>query len=196
MSSDLHTPRDGGAQKWASIVVGAAVIGLAGWLTITSDGTRVRSAVDATASASAAPPSSAAADAAAPPALPIAELDAGLFLPTLSFGDAGLALPSSAPRSVKLGVVLVQFAGVEGAPTSARSRADALALAERLSAQARTDFHRAVSSGDPGSSDDVGRMPRGVLDLRTEVAVFGLASGDVSDVLETPKGFWIVKRID
>ena len=29
-----------------------------------------------------------------------------------------------------------------------------------------------------------------------EAAVFALSAGEISDVLETPKGFWIVKRIE
>jgi parvulin-like peptidyl-prolyl isomerase len=53
-----------------------------------------------------------------------------------------------------------------------------------------------VLSADPGSAEDVGRIPRGVLDPRTEMAVFSLPPGTVSDVLETPRGYWIVKRID
>jgi hypothetical protein len=194
VSSHLHASRDG-AGRWISILVGAAVIGLAAWLALDSDGTHPppRSAVDAgpLPSASAAP-----IDAGAPATAADGEGDAGLLLPTLSLGDAGLVLPSSAPRSVKLGVVLVTFAGAEGAPATARSKKDALALAERLGSEARADFHKAVGSGDPGSADDVGRIPRGVLDGRTEVAVFGLGSGEVSDVLETARGFWIVKRID
>jgi parvulin-like peptidyl-prolyl isomerase len=105
-------------------------------------------------------------------------------------------MPSSAPRSVKLGVVLVTYAGAEGAPNHARPKKDAIAIAERLVPDAKADFHKAVTNGDPGSSDDIGRLPRGVLDPRTEVAVFALNAGEVSDVLETPRGYWIVKRIE
>jgi hypothetical protein len=136
-------------------------------------------------------------DAAAPVAslAPTEDGDAGLFLPAFSLGDAAV-MPSTAPRHVKIGVVLVSFAGAEGAPPSARSKKEALAIADRLGSDAKTDFHRAVSGGDPGSADDIGRLPRGVLDPRTEISVFALAPGEVSDVLETPRGYWIVKRID
>jgi hypothetical protein len=103
-------------------------------------------------------------------------------------------MPSSAPRHVKIGVVLVTFAGAEGAPPGARNKREALTMAERLVSEARADFHHAVSAGDPGSANDIGRLPRGVLDPHTEVAVFALASGEVSEVLETPRGYWIVKR--
>ena len=44
-----------------------------------------------------------------------------------------------------------------------------------------------MKEGDNGSAEDIGRMPRGVLDARTEVAVFSLSAGDVSEVLETPR---------
>lgn len=179
----------------ASILVGAAVIVVVGWMTYDAESSRPRArpvvATDAAAETAAAPTD-------AGSAAPAAEddLDAGLFLPSLSLGDASLILPSGAPRSVKLGVVLVSFAGAEGASPSARSKSEALAIAERLGDEARSDFHHAVTSGDPGSADDIGRLPRGVLDPGTEVAVFGLAPGDVSGVLETPRGFWIVKRIE
>lgn len=196
MSSDLHDrSRRGDGVRVASILVGAAVIVVVGWMTYDAESSRPRArpvvATDAAAETAAAPTD-------AGSAAPAAEddLDAGLFLPSLSLGDASLILPSGAPRSVKLGVVLVSFAGAEGASPSARSKSEALAIAERLGDEARSDFHHAVTSGDPGSADDIGRLPRGVLDPGTEVAVFGLAPGDVSGVLETPRGFWIVKRIE
>ncbi|MBX3215277.1 MAG: peptidylprolyl isomerase [Labilithrix sp.] len=197
MSSAPHDrARRGDAQRWASIVVGAAVIGLVGWMTYEAESSRPRApravaTADAatTAAASAAPPED---DAGAPSS---DDLDAGLFLPSLSLGDAAV-LPSSAPRNVRIGVVLVTFAGAEGAAANARSKKDAMVLAERLGADARSDFHQAVTAGDPGSSDNIGHMPRGVLDARTELSVFALAPGEVSEVLETARGFWVVKRLE
>lgn len=189
--------RGDGPQRWASILVGAAIIAIVGYLTMEAQNNRpikkdAVSASEATTTDAGAPPAESA-DAASPE--PDVDVDAGLFLPTLSLGDAGV-MPSGAPRSVKIGVVLVSFAGAEGAPPTARSKNEAQAIAERLGADARSDFHRAVTGGDPGSADDIGRLPRGVLDPRTEIAVFGLTPGEVSDVLETPRGYWIVKRID
>ncbi|MBX3264533.1 MAG: peptidylprolyl isomerase [Labilithrix sp.] len=198
MSSAPHDrARQGDAQRWASIVVGAAVIGVVGWMTYEAESARPRAArpaVEADAS------TAVAAATAAPPeedagATSSDDLDAGLFLPSLSLGDAAV-LPSSAPRNVKIGVVLVTFAGAEGAAANARSKKDALALAERLGADARNDFHQAVTAGDPGSSDNIGQMPRGVLDARTELSVFALAPGEVSEVLETTRGYWVVKRLE
>lgn len=193
-----HDRRDG-AQRWASILVGAAIVAVVAWMTLEAPNAhpikKETTGSAASASASAAPSATAPAEAdAGAPAVDL-DVDGGLFLPTLSLGDAGV-MPSGAPRSVKIGVVLVSFAGAEGAAPNARSKKDAQAIAERLGADARADFHRAVTAGDPGSADDIGRLPRGVLDPRTEIAVFGLAPGDVSEVLETPRGYWIVKRID
>ncbi|MBX3207874.1 MAG: peptidylprolyl isomerase [Labilithrix sp.] len=196
MSSAPHDrARRGDGQRWASILVGAAIILVVGWMTYDAESARpraIRPAADVDAGTVAVAPSSPVDDAGAPSS---EDLDAGLYLPSLSLGDASV-MPSSAPRSVKIGVVLVSFAGAEGAAPNARSKKDALAVAERLGADARGDFHRAVSAGDPGSADDIGRLPRGVLDPRTEVSVFALSPGEVSDVLETPRGYWIVKRLD
>lgn len=189
-----RSPGDAG-QRWASIAVGAAVVFVVGWMTYEAMTTPpARRTPDAGAAASA----TAATTAPEPEELDAGaadDFDGGPFLQPLSLGDAG-ALPANAPRSVKLGVVLVTFQGAEGAPPNARSKREAYALAERLGQEARTDFHRAVMGGDPGSADDIGRLPRGVLDPRTELVVFALASGEVSEVLETPRGFWIVKRLE
>jgi parvulin-like peptidyl-prolyl isomerase len=92
--------------------------------------------------------------------------------------------------------VLVTYVGAEGASSNARTKAEALVVAQRLHDDAKTDFKKAVKEGDAGSLDDIGRIPRGVLDPRSEVAVFSLAASEISEILETPKGFWIVKRLD
>jgi hypothetical protein len=192
-------------QRWATILVGAAVIGLVGWITL-EQVERLptpRRASDAGAEAAASDASSALVatgapdvDAAPPPA--IDAVDAGLSslsLDALSLTDAG-PLPSSAPRAVKIGVVLVQWQGAEGAATSTRPKAEALARANELAQQAKGDFRRAVTQGDPGSAEDIGRIPRGTLESRTEMVLFSMSPGDVSDVIETPRGYWVVKRIE
>jgi hypothetical protein len=115
-------------------------------------------------------------------------------------GDGGsLTLGAGAPRGVRFGVILVGYDGVEtlnGERAPKRSKADAKTLADRLDEDARTDFHGAVERGDSGSSDDVGRVPRGVLDPTTEYALFSLPVGGVSAVVDTPRGFWIAKRLE
>lgn len=111
-------------------------------------------------------------------------------------GDGGTVDLGDAPKSVRFGVVLVQFAGAEGAKRGTRSRAEALTLAEELAELAKSDFAAAVKKGDPGSDEEVGRMFRGILEPKPEVVLFSLAEGEVSAPVETPRGYWIVKRID
>lgn len=190
-------------QRWAWIIVSGAVIALVAYLTIEQAGAgakikRVAEAkADGAAAASATPLASgnvAASGSGAPtPNLEVPEAGVSLFDTLMA--DAG-SLPTGAPRSVRLGVVLVQFAGAEGASSSARGKADALKHATTLLEEARTDFKAAVKAGDSGSAEDIGRIPRGVLERTTEVAVFSLGPGDVSEPIETPRGYWIVKRIE
>lgn len=196
MTARDHAP----LQRWSSILVGAAVLGLVGLMTLEQLDAPRRPA------AAAAKDEGPAADAASPePAAAASDHDggapaegdgedAGLSALSLDLGDA--ALPTGAPRAIKVGVVLVQWQGAEGATTSTRSKADALARATDLAREAKADFRRAVTQGDPGSAEDIGRIPRGTLDPRTEMAVFSMSAGDVSEPIETPRGYWIVRRID
>jgi hypothetical protein len=114
---------------------------------------------------------------------------------------ADVALPadaalSDAPKSVRFGVVLIQYAGAQGAPRKARSKASALGLAMEVSKLGREDFAAAVAKGDPGSSVNAGRMYRGILEPAAEYAMFKLGKGDVSEPVDTPRGFWVVKRLE
>jgi len=124
-------------------------------------------------------------------------MDGGL-LPLLPAAGAnpGADLPSGSPKMVRFGVILVQYRGAQGAPASSRSKDQALELARSLAQAARTDFKAQVAKGDPGSMDDAGRIPRGVLEPPAEYALFTLSPGAVSDPVDTPRGFWIVKRIE
>ena len=122
-----------------------------------------------------------------------AEIGPGWRLPD---GKMPPPLPDGTPKHVKLGVVLITFAGVQGAPPGARSKRDALEAAQKLAGDARTDFHAAVIRGDSGSADDIGHIPRGVLELGTEFVAFTMPVGTVSEPLETPRGYWIIKRLD
>jgi hypothetical protein len=185
-----------GVQRWLSILLGAAVVVVMGWIALNQSERRPHAEPDAAVAHAAAPDASAPSPAATVAAKDVG-LDAGLSLGGF-FLDASVTgtLPTGAPRTVKLGVVLVQYAGAEGASVSARNKKEALAHAEKLAADAKTDWKGAVKSGDSGSSEDIGRIPRGVLDPTTEVAVFSLAPGEVSGVLDTPRGYWIVKRAE
>ncbi len=120
-------------------------------------------------------------------------------------GGAGYTMPDGTfppplgpgmPRLVRFGVVLVTYAGAEDAPRGARSKRDALDMAQKLAAQAKSDFHAAVRRGDDGSGDDVGSMRRGVLEPAPEYVLFSLPASGVSDPIDTPRGYWIVKRIE
>lgn len=106
------------------------------------------------------------------------------------------ALNEHAPHEVTFGVIMITYAGAEAAPKNARSKPEALELAKKLAADAKTDFKGAVQRGDNGSSDNLGTMQRGVLEPAPEYALFSLPVGGVSDVVDTPRGFWIVRRID
>ena len=189
--------------RWLSRAVALVFIGLAAYLTYRSMPARTPIVVREDGGAEAAVQTT---------ALAMGPIDGGaseggLLLADLNdlvlASDAGLApdgaplgLGVNAPRQIHLGVVLVTYQGAQGAPPHARAKAEARALAERLATDAKTDFHGAVQRGDSGSSDDVGRIPRGVLEPAAEVTIFSLAPGAVSDVVETPRGFWIAKRID
>jgi hypothetical protein len=126
---------------------------------------------------------------------PPVEVPAGGF--HLADGTPVPPLGKGGPRHVRFGVVLVGYEGAEGAPDKgARHRSDALSLATRLADEARQDFHGTVQRGDTGSADDVGEVERGVLEPTSEAVLFALPVGGVSGVLDTPRGFWIVKRLE
>jgi hypothetical protein len=184
-------------QRWASALVGAGAIALAGWVALGTVERRVPRSVphDAGATSSSATPAAVPpADASSPPEIAIAD-DSGVGASS-DGGTSVATLPPGAPRSVRIGVVLVQFVGAEGAPGSARAKPDALKFASTLVDQAKIDWKGAVKAGDSGSSEDIGRIPRGVLERSTELVVFGLEKDGVSDPLETPRGYWVVRRVE
>lgn len=117
-------------------------------------------------------------------------------------GEAPLAAGGSppelgnAPKKVELGIVLVQYAGAEDAKPDARSKSAALALAKEIAATAAEDFAAAVKKGDPGSTAKAGTFQRGVLEPEIEAKVFTLDVGAVGEPVDTPKGYWVVKRLE
>lgn len=117
--------------------------------------------------------------------------------PELDDGDGG-GPPTldDAPKSVKFGVILVTYKGAQGASREARSKNDALALAQQLAGEARDDFEAAVKKGDDGSTTNAGRMFRGILEPSLEYALFKLDEGAVSEPVDSPRGYWIAKRLD
>jgi hypothetical protein len=110
------------------------------------------------------------------------------------------SLPASVPRQVRFGVVLVSYTraqpSVTGGRPSGRSRDEAKALADRLLTTAVQDFHAAVQQGDPGSADDLGRVKLGILEPAPEYVLFSLPVAGVGGPVDTPRGYWIVKRLE
>jgi len=112
-------------------------------------------------------------------------------------GEEPPPLGPDAPKSVVFGVILVTYKGAQGAPPTARSKDEALALAKTIAAEAAQDFKAALQKGDKGLSiENAGRIPRGVLEPAPEYVLFSLAKGGVSEPVDTPRGFWIVQRIE
>ncbi|MFT3766386.1 MAG: peptidylprolyl isomerase [Minicystis sp.] len=130
---------------------------------------------------------------AAPPDGQFPTTDAGA---TLIDGTAPPGLAGDAPKTVVFGVILVQYKGAQGAPASARSREAALDLAKQLAVEAKKDFKATVQKGDKGSMDNAGRIPRGMLEPAPEYVLFSLPKDGVSDPVDTPRGYWIVHRIE
>lgn len=110
-------------------------------------------------------------------------------------GSGTPALGPRAPKSVTFGVVFVAYAGAQAAPRNARSKVEAEALANELLALARKDFGKAVRKGDPGSTEDAGKIYREILEPPLEKALFSLKPGAVGGPYDTPRGYWIVRRI-
>jgi PPIC-type PPIASE domain len=144
-------------------------------------------------------------DDAAPPLLlsdligPDTRVDGGAGV-TLPDGTPVPALPVSVPRQIRFGVVLVSYAGAQpsagGGRPAARSKGEAKALADKLVGAAQQDFHAAVQQGDTGSADDIGQVKVGILEPAPEYVLFTLPVNGVSGPVDTPRGYWIVKRLE
>ena len=198
-----HATRPQTMNRWATVVVGAALVALIGMLVWKSgrgpsDSTAAGASSAEHGARTGSPP-----DAAATSELPLRlklDADGGLAIAgervEATSDDSGLGLPSGSPKTVRFGVILVQYRGAEFAPANARPKPEAIVLARTLADAANTDFKAQVQRGDPGSMDDAGRIPRGVLEPAVEYALFKLARGSVSEPIDTPRGFWIVRRIE
>lgn len=109
-------------------------------------------------------------------------------------------LPMTAPRQLRFGVVLVSYVGAQpganGERPSTRTRAEARELATKLATTAQRDFRAAVQQGDAGSADDIGTVKVGVLEPAPEYVLFTLPVDGVGGPVDTPRGYWIVKRLE
>jgi hypothetical protein len=116
---------------------------------------------------------------------------------TLPDGRPVPPLPSAAPKSAGFGVILFSYQGAQGAPKDAPARTEALKRAQSVLPEALARFDDAVNKGDRGSTKDAGHVPRGILEPAVEYALFSLQKGAVADTpIDTPRGFWIVRRTD
>ncbi len=106
-------------------------------------------------------------------------------------------VPASAPQQVTFGVVVFAYQGAQFASAGTRSKEQAKQKALAAIDEAKRDFHAAVARGDHGSTANAGRIPRGMLEPAAEFTLFSLGKGEVSAApVDTPRGFWIVRRID
>jgi hypothetical protein len=116
-----------------------------------------------------------------------------------TFPDGGRVpeLPNSAPQELSFGVVQFAYQGSQFAGSDARTKEQARQKAEEALELAKHDFAAAVSKGDRGSTTDAGRIPRGVLEPPIEYVLFMLDKRTVNlTLIDTPRGFWIVRRND
>jgi hypothetical protein len=112
-------------------------------------------------------------------------------------GSKAPPLPDSAPLAVRFGVVLVNYRGAQFAGAEARDKTEAQKRAIAMVEDAKKDFAAAASRGDRGSTADAGRIPRGILEPAVEYALFMLPKGEVyPQPIDTPRGFWVIRRID
>jgi hypothetical protein len=110
-------------------------------------------------------------------------------------GGAIPELSASAPKTVGFGVILFSYKGAQFAPADAPAKEQAEAKARAFVAAAQQDFAEAVKKGDRGSTPDAGRIPRGVLEPYLEYVLFTLEKAKVHpEPLDTPRGYWIVRR--
>ena len=114
-----------------------------------------------------------------------------------NFPDGGKVpeLPASAPARVGFGAVIFTYRGAQNAPSDARPKEEAKKKAVEAIELAQKDFAAAVAKGDKGSTTDAGRLPRGVIEPPIEYVLFSLEKGKVHpEPVDTPKGYWVVRR--
>jgi hypothetical protein len=106
-------------------------------------------------------------------------------------------VPASAPQEVTFGVIVFGYQGAQFAAPGSRTKEQAKEKAVLAAAEAKHDFSAAVAKGDHGSTSNAGRMPRGMLEGAAEYVLFTLGKGEVaSEPVDTPRGYWVLRRID
>jgi len=100
------------------------------------------------------------------------------------------------PEQVRARHILVKVAADAGADAKAAARKQAEELLAKVKAGADFAALAKETSQDPGSGakgGDLGLFPRGRMTPAFEEAAFALQAGGVSDVVETPFGFHVIK---
>jgi hypothetical protein len=104
-------------------------------------------------------------------------------------------LPKDAPKDITFGVILFEYRGAQLASKTAPAKSEAYERAVSAARLATTNFEEAVKQGDRGSTGNAGMLPRGVLEPPIEYVLFSLTKGAVHpEPLDTPRGYWIVRR--
>jgi len=109
-------------------------------------------------------------------------------------GDAA-PLASGAPRQVIFGVALIWYRGAQSAPVDARSKEDATKLATSIAEQAKKDFAGALERADSGF-ENAGSIQQSVLEAPAEAVLFSLGVGEVGGPVDSPRGFYVFRRIE
>jgi PPIC-type PPIASE domain len=145
---------------------------------------------------------SSAGTAASATAEPSAAASAAPSAPAAVASATASAAPAAPPDAIIAQHVLVAYKGAKRAPKGVtRSKADAKSRAAEALAKTRagTPFEDVVKeySDDTGSVDrmgSLGKFTRDAMDPAFAAAAFALAVGQVSDPVETPFGFHLIKR--
>ncbi len=108
------------------------------------------------------------------------------------------------PDAISASHILIQYRGaLHARPDITRSKAEALALAKQVLAKARAgeDFAKLAAkySDEPGAAERGGSLGHFTPDQMVPEfsdAAFKLKVGQISDVVESPFGFHIIKRTE
>jgi NIMA-interacting peptidyl-prolyl cis-trans isomerase 1 len=136
------------------------------------------------------------------PSAPTSALDASAASSDAQAQAAEGVASAAAPDTIIAQHILVAYKGAKRAPknvTRSKAEAKARAAEARSKIGSGTTFEDAVRdySDDTGSAErlgSVGKFHRGDMHPAFSAAAFALRVGQVSDVVETPFGFHVIKR--
>lgn len=135
-------------------------------------------------------------------AAPVAPVTASVAASASAPPSAAASAPKPPPDSVACQHVLVAYKGAKNAPPNVtRSKAEAKARAQEVLAKARAGEDMAALaqtySDDQGSRErlgSAGKFKRDGMVKPFSDAAFALEVDQISDVVETPFGFHVIKR--